>query len=62
MTTMTMTNKAAMKQTAKKGGLSLRQRFANYLDEYAIQIACGLMAMHGDCDAYRTYADLTRAK
>lgn len=61
MTAMTMTNKAAMKKETT-GKLSLRERFSNYMEEYGIQIACGLMALQGDCNAYRTYAYMTRER
>lgn len=61
-TAMTMTNRVAMKQQVKEGKLSLKERFSRYMDEYGIQITCGLMALNGDCNAYRTYTDLTRAR
>ena len=62
MTAMTMTNKAAMKKETATGKLSLRERFSKYMEEYGIQIACGLLALNGDCNAYRTYAYMTRER
>lgn len=62
MTTMTMTNKATMKQEAKTGGCSLKERFKKYMEAYGAQITCGMMALQGDCNAYRTYAEMTRTR
>ena len=62
MTAMTMTNKAVMEKGTKAVRLSLRERFARYIEENGVQIACGLMALNGDSNAYRTYAMLTEKR
>ena len=62
MTATTMTNKAVLEKGTKAGRLSLRERFARYIEENGVQIACGLMALNGDSNAYRTYAMLTEER
>lgn len=62
MTTMTMTNKAVLEQRTETRRLSLRERFAKYMEENGVQIACGLLALNGDFNAYKTYAMLTEKR
>lgn len=52
MTTMTMTN-------TKHHRLSLKERFANYVEKYGVQVTCGLLALNGDFHAYRLYTEMT---
>jgi len=62
MTAMTMTNKTVLDKGTKTSRLSLRERFARYMEENGVQIACGLLALNGDLNAYRTYAMLTEER
>ena len=58
MTALTMTNKAA-ENGIRTGRLKLRERFTRYMEKNGFQIACGLLALNGNFNAYRFYMDQT---
>lgn len=58
MAAITMTNKAVSNPRTETRRLSLKERFVKYMEENGVQIACGLLALNGDSNAYRTYAML----
>lgn len=57
-----ITYDAAMKKGARTQGLSLKERFVNYMKENSVSIICGLQAFNGSSNAYQTYAMLTKER